>query len=685
MKITFNWLKKHMIFQEKNILSLLEDIEGVLIKLGLELESYQFIDPIFAMKISKCEKVPDTKLSLCEIEIPTFLRKFFKKDKISVICGAKNAREGIITAFCPPGTYLGPNLIEEKKIAGILSEGMFTGSESGIEELSEEGVYQFRDILLDITVPTNRWDLKNVRSLARNLCFFEIGILKDLPIKIINDLEFPFPVQNESNVLASFVCINNIQLSQEVISLMKSIKCESNLLQMLNDFVLLDIGHPIHIYDKNDISDISIEKSIPNFELETFAGKFITTGKELIIKSDNKIISVGGISGCKGYNSYTKDVVIESIYFDPDHISKVINDTSKIFSLGIDYNQATLPYICTLVNGGISNIHWSGQRINNKKTILFSNNFLYSQTGLSISLNKCKEILEKRGFICKIVKNRIPDAVTEKFEMEVISPSWRRDIEEPFSIAEEITKTIGYENIEKTLINTTLCSQIDFMSRIKLFLCDRGYTECITNPFSSKGSVIITNPIQSNKKYLRDDLIESLLEVATETFSKGEIFCRIFEIGKVYPSEEEQIAILACGSPRKNFYTSDKFSFFNFKELIYSMSYLIDIKETSVENNHIKFTNGFMKILPPIKLIKNAFYAQFSVKKANQIKIFPLRYNYKNISIDFSGKWQDLNNHLKSFSESCEFLLADVYKNVYTITIKYPYGYPIDEIIEKIK
>ena len=697
MKTTFNWLRKHMRFYETNPLEILKNIEKVFFSIGLELEKYSFINPIFALKITSCQAIENSdKLKLCIVETPFYLQHLIK-DRLHIVCGAHNAKSGLISALCPAGTKIPGGIIQNTKIRGVLSEGMFASSyeigesrehTAGIIELKEQGIYRFDDIVLEISIPTNRWDLKNVRCLARNLCYAGMGELYDLPVKNANQFAFPIKVENNINVLASFVCVKNVSIKQEIINLMSLIGSASNHLQVLNDFVMLDIGHPIHIYDKEKVSSVKISRREAGLKIKTLKDIFITTGEEVIIEDKDKIMSIGGIIGCQGYNKDTNNIIIEAVYFEPSDISRLITESAKIFSLGIDDNQPTLPYITTLLEGDISSIYWCGQKRNNQIPVIFSTDFFYTQTGIAISINKAKQILDQREFVCTPVKNQKKDEVTEKFELVVIAPSWRRDIKEQFSIAEEIIKHVGYETIQTESEPINVNAILDFHTRIRCFLCDKGYIECINNPFSTIGNTKIVNPMQKNKSYLRSNLLESLLETAQQTLSSGEIYCRLFEIGKIYPSEEEVIAIFACGDTKSNFYNRHEFSFFHFKELVYSLSSLISIKEIEIQQDKIILEDGFLQTIcdKRFNLVKTGFFAQVKLKASNIIKLPPRNYNYKNVSIKFVGNWKKLKSKMTELSPfPCEFLLSDLYNDIYTVIVKCLDIYCIDEIIEKIK
>ncbi len=438
MKITFDWLKDHLKtnFKEKNLLEQLTNI-------GLEVESVENFsvenEQFKIAKIIKTEKHPNAdRLKVCDVNIGD---KEFKK----VVCGAANAKEGLLTIYAPPGAIIPKNKtkLAIATIRGVTSYGMLcseselnlSDESDGIIELSikyekDIGKSYFsktKSKFIDLSVTPNRPDCLGVRGIARDLAASGFGKLVDYKQKKINSkikqtLKVRIHKEKEQGCSAFGSClIKNVKntespkwLKDKLISVGQ--KPISAIVDITN-YVMLDINRPLHAYDADKIEKgIIVRNSKFGEEFTALDNKNYKLENGMCVITDNKgVLGLGGIIGGirSGTELGTKNVLLESAYFDPKSIritSKKLNldtDAKFRFERGIDplsiedgLNKAA-SLIKETCGGEISKIDI--QKINTFKprNIIFELELFKKLSGFTISLKETIKILESLGFKIK--------------------------------------------------------------------------------------------------------------------------------------------------------------------------------------------------------------------------------------------------------------------------------------------
>lgn len=590
---TLNWLKRHINFYEEDTVSLLEKIEQTLTDKGIEVEEIKFKNPLIVVSINKIERKDGLKVAICQTKIPMHLKKYLPYDSevIQVLCGASNPRETLKVVLAPVGTEINGVEISHRQIRGLESHGMFCSwqeigeaiQNDGIIEsnLKEGSIFRLEDVCIRVSEPTNRWDLMSVRGVARELAHAGLGILQDLPCHV-GQFSMDIPIESSVDISASFFTVKNIVVLPEIKRLLGAIKeASSSDLKCLNDFVLLDVGHPIHIYDSENVRAISLKKAVKNEEHKTLKNLFTTNGDEILIYLNDEPACVGGIIGIQGFNETTQNVIIEAAYFRPENISSLCTKASKLFHLGIDSEQETLGYVGSLITGKISSVKKTHGHMETKDKIYLTYSQFLRTTQMSVSLEKISKSLKKYGFLTEVVRKKRDDSINDEYGVECIPPSWRTDVCIPEDLIEEILRIFGMDNYlnEKPLlkINTQLIYN-DLYEKTRNFLCAQGFTEMYNFPFASSGEIKILNALNSEKSFMRTSLLESLKNNCKETLAHGYDFCLLFEIGKVYPSEEIKLGILIKGEePREWNKTRRIYDFFFLKELLLKLGDFLEI------------------------------------------------------------------------------------------------------------
>ncbi len=588
MKITYDWLKDHL--QTKNsenqLLEKLTDI-GLEVE-GIENTSLDFEKFIIA-KIVKAEKHPNAdRLKVCDVDIG-------QKKIIKVVCGAINAREGLLTIYAPPGAIIPKNKMKlvVTQIRGVTSNGMLCSeSELNLSDeadgISELKYNQYKNKIgkkyfnknisniIDLSITPNRPDCLGIRGIARDLATAGFGKLKDskidkikpkgkqkISIKILKE-------KNQGCTIFGSCLLTNVQntespkwLKDKLISIDQ--KPISAIVDITN-YVMLDLNRPLHVYDADKIQKgIVVRNSKKGEKFKALDNKEYKLNDGMCVISDNAgVLGLGGIIGGtrSGTEFDTKNVLIESAYFNPKSIrktSKQLNidtDAKFRFERGIDplsIEQGLIKasnLIKEICGGEISKIDVQRVGKYKEKNINFEIELFDKISGFKISNKEISKILNDLGFEVKGDKNFLKLKV----------PSWRPDIEQPIDVVEELVRIYGYDKIKK-IDPVKIRSKSTLNKTQKLFhflqrsIATKGYQEAITWSFtdskindlfkSNIKNIEIINPISSDLNVLRNSIFSNLVIYLNKNLDRGIKDLSIFEIGPIFygsnPGDQETV------------------------------------------------------------------------------------------------------------------------------------------------
>ena len=591
MKITFEWLKDHLntnLKEEK----LLEQLTNV----GLEVESVENLskglDLFKVAKIVKTEKHPNAdRLKVCDVDIG-------EKELKKVVCGATNAREGLITIYAPPGAIVPKTKTKLviAKIRDVTSYGMLcseselnlSDESDGIIELSSSkyakkiGNSYFPKSnlnLIDLSITPNRPDCLGIRGIARDLAASGFGKLKDLKEKKIESKiksNLKVKINKEKNqgciVFGSRLITNvkNIESPQWLKDKLISIgqKPISAIVDITN-YVMFDINRPLHAYDADKIEKgIIVRNSKSGEEFTALDNKNYKLENNMCVISDDKgVLGLGGIIGGtrSGTEFDTKNILLESAYFEPRSIrntAKKLNidtDAKFRFERGIDpssiesgLNKAA-SLIKEICGGEVSKVDIQKVQTFKNKKIKFDPSLFEKISGFKISNKEMLKILEDLGFKSKKGK--------KYFELTV--PSWRPDISQEVDIVEELVRISGYDKIKtinpiKERNKPTLNQSQKLFHFLQRAVASKGYLEAITWSFTDKNyndhfkcdnqEIKIVNPISSELGVLRNSIFSNLIMYMGKNLDRGFKDISIFEIGPIFSgSNPGQQSTVICG------------------------------------------------------------------------------------------------------------------------------------------
>ncbi len=596
MIITISWLKEHL-KTKANEVKIIEQLTNI----GLEVENVKEnsgeLSDFKVAKILKVEKHPNAdKLKVCDVSLGD-------NKIIKVVCGASNARDGLVTIYAPPGAIIPKTKFQLKiaKIRGVESRGMLcsenelnlSDESEGIIELKnkdkEIGKSYFKtksEKALDISITPNRADCLGVRGIARDLASSGLGSFLKLKKKSLKQT-FSQPIKvsiiNDKNqgCLSFGSCyIKNIKnkespdwLKNKILAL--GLKPISAVVDITN-YVMFDLNRPLHAYDAKKIDKEIIVRN--SREGEQFRGLDHETYKlkkgMCVIADKSSILGLGGIiGGTKTSTEFdTKNILLESAYFLPSSIRKTarelnINTDAKYrFERGIDANsvkeglEVAAELIIKICGGSASKFVITGKVPQKNKFINFNIEKFKNLIGISISISEADKILSSLGFKVKKTKK----------SLKVEIPSWRPDILQEVDLIEELIRIKGFNNIqviepEKRRVKETLNFKQKLFHLSQRALASKGYIEAVTWSFTdsnidkqfSKGEkeIKIYNPISSDLDVLRRSIFSNLSIHLKKNQDRGYDDLSFFEIGPTFFGKnpgEQQIVVGGIKSGQMN-------------------------------------------------------------------------------------------------------------------------------------
>jgi len=588
MKITTNWLKEHLDtkLNENQIIDKLTDV-------GLEVEDVDSqsgeLDEFVIAKILKAEKHPDAdRLRVCDVDIGS-------DNPVKVVCGAPNAKEGLLTIYAPPGAVVPKNQMKlvVSKIRGVTSYGMLcseselnlSNESDGITELSSkkyekkigENYFPKNSVnVIDISITPNRADCLGVRGIARDLAAAGSGTLKKLKTEKLvqkNKQKVSIKIIKEKNqgCISFGSClitgVKNTEspdwLKKKIISLGQ--KPISAIVDITN-YVMIDLNRPLHAYDADKIDKgIIVRNSKKGEKFKALDEKDYNLEDGMCVITDaSGVLGLGGIIGGtrSGTELDTKNVLIESAYFNSRSIrktSKILNidtDAKFRFERGIDPLsieqglQRAAELIKKICGGEISK--FDIQKIENVKNsfVKFDMQLFEKITGFKIDQKEMIKILTNLGFEIKKQKKLLLLTV----------PTWRPDILQEVDIVEELVRIKGYDKIkmiepEKVRNKDTLNKTQRLFHFLQRAIASKGYLEAITWSFTdskinklfieSNKEIKIVNPISADLNVLRSSIFSNLIININKNLGRGFKDLSIFEIGPTFsgskPGEQQTV------------------------------------------------------------------------------------------------------------------------------------------------
>jgi phenylalanyl-tRNA synthetase beta chain len=577
MKTTLAWLKRHL-----ETAASLDEIVATLVMRGLEVDGIENrgknLEPFIVARVVSAEPHPNAdKLRLCRVDTGS--------ETVQVVCGAPNARAGLLGVFAPPGAAIPKTgmVLKQSTIRGQASNGMLCSAaelglsddHQGIIELPEglpvgqrfAAVMGLDDPVLDIKVTPNRADCLGVRGIARDLAASGLGRL--LPLDVT-----PVP--------GGFACPTAVHLAgpddkacplflgrlvrhvrngpsprwlQERLAAI-GLRPISALVDITN-LLTFDLDRPLHVFDADKLKgDLVVRGARPGESLAALNGRRYELEPGMtVIADDREVLSLGGVIGGEstGCTEATRNVYIEAALFDPVRTAatgrklQIQSDARYRFERGLD-PEFTRPgieiatrLVLELCGGEASEVAVSGKVPEWRRQYRFRPQRTLSLGGLEVPAAEQRRILAALG--CTVAE--------AEGALAVEPPSWRGDIEGEADLVEEVLRIHGYDRIpavplarEAVLPKPALSPVQRRRGFVRRTLAARGLVEAVTFSFMPRKlaelfgpapeSLRIVNPISADLDQMRPSILPNLLQAAQRNADRGQANAALFELGPQY-------------------------------------------------------------------------------------------------------------------------------------------------------
>lgn len=636
MKVLLSWLKEYV-----DIDVTPKELEEKLFSTGFEVESVEYlgenIEKIYVGQVTSIEKYEGTHLYICHIDCGE------QGHDHLILTGADNVFQGAKVPVCLVGAKL-PNGMEiaPRKMKDMMSYGMLcSGQELGLNKdwykgadvngiliLDEDApvgedirtYLGLDDYVFDISITANRPDCQSVVGIAREVAAF-LG-------KEIRNPDMSFTCDGTLNPEVS-VTVEDLELCPRYIShyvydvqykeaplwmKRRLIAVGHNAINAMVDitnYVLVEIGQPMHAFDRDTLagSSIIVRRAKQGEELVTLDGKPRVLGpNNLLICDKEKAVGLAGVMG--GLNSEitenTKEVLFEAALFRKDNVRKTArglglhSDAAARFEKGIDEYTVecgmarALNLVQTLGVAKVSSTHFdiSAGASREKRVIRVE----------AAKVNHVLGIQVPEEEMVRILKNLAFEVTLQDGVLTLAVPRYREDIESDQDIAEEVIREYGYDKVVPSFLGEALVTNGGLNQAqskelaIKNFLCTQGYYEIQTIAMTARAEldqfllpedakerrvIEILNPITENLSVMRTLMAPSMVRAIENNIKNGHEDLRFFELANVYlpkalplteaPDEVKTLCLGACGREE---------DFFTMKETLEKLAAFNDLKFT---------------------------------------------------------------------------------------------------------
>jgi phenylalanyl-tRNA synthetase beta chain len=599
MKFTLSWLKEHLATDEP-----LEKLADKLTMIGLEVESIEdkakALAPFTIARVISAEQHPNAdRLRVCMVDPGN------GGAPVQVVCGAPNARAGLVSVFSPPGTYIpGKDItLGIGTIRGVESRGMLCSAaelqisedHDGIMELPADaplGAPYARwaglgDPVLEINLTPNRQDCTGVHGIARDLSAADMGKFKDPGIKPIKG-EFPCPVKvtvEEPMLCPGFALrlvrgVKNGPSPEWLQKRLTSIGLRPiNALVDITNFMTYDRARPLHVFDAAKVKgNLTVRRARDGETLLALDGRSYTLDSHVcVIADDHGVESLAGIMGgeASGCSEATTDVLIESALWNEINIAQtgrklgINSDARYRFERGVDpafmvpgLEMATR-LVMEICGGAPSETVIVGKAFGDDRVIDFPLTEVKRLAGIDVPFPEMKLILSRLGFM---VAGSGP-------VVKVAVPSWRSDVHGKADIVEEIVRIFGVDKVPMTPFERgeeprkPVLKAIQLRTRrAKRALAARGMVEAVTWSFISRphaelfgggnSELALANPIASDLSDMRPSLLPGLVAAVQANSDRGFADVALFEVGQVFRGDQPEDQLTAASGVRHGFASS---------------------------------------------------------------------------------------------------------------------------------
>jgi phenylalanyl-tRNA synthetase beta chain len=610
MKFTLSWLKEHLDTDEP-----LDKLADKLTMIGLEVESIEdkakALAPFSIARVISAEQHPNAdRLRVCMVDTGD------GGAPVQVVCGAPNARTGMISVFSPPGTFIpGKNItLGVGTIRGVESRGMLCSAaelqisedHDGIMELPADapvgkGFAEWAglgDPVIEINLTPNRQDCTGVHGIARDLSAVDMGKFIDPAIKPVKG-EFPCPVKvtvEDEKLCPGFALrlvrgVKNGPSPEWLQKRLASIGLRPiNALVDITNFMTYDRARPLHVFDAKKVNgNLTVRRARDGESLLALDGRTYNLDPSIcVIADEHGVESLAGIMGgeTSGCDENTTDVLIESALWNEINIAQtgrklgINSDARYRFERGVDPAfmvpglELATKLVMEMCGGTPSENIVVGNPFGADRIIDFPLSEVKRLAGIEVPLVEARRILSHLGFMMAGSGPVVKVAV----------PSWRTDVSGKADLVEEIVRIVGVDKVPMTPFDRggdarkPVLTPIQLRTRrAKRALAARGMVEAVTWSFISKPhaelfdrdppvaalanrrghpELSLANPIASDMSDMRPSLLPGLVTAVQANINRGVLDVALFEVGQVFTSDAPEGQLTAAAGVRHGYASS---------------------------------------------------------------------------------------------------------------------------------
>lgn len=602
MKFPENWLRQHVRTDATR-----EELAATLTAIGLEVEEMEVLgdnlDGVIVARIVECAKHPEAdKLQVCKVDTGS--------EVLQIVCGAPNARPGLVAPLATIGTTVGTLVIKAAKLRGVDSNGMLCSAKelaldadaSGLLELPDDApvgtpladYLGLPDARIELKLTPNRADCFSVRGIAFDVaaaCGSDVVPFDATPMPALNDATMDVTLNAGSDV-PRFVgrVIEGIDAAKRTPIWMAERLRRSgirpiSLLVDVTQYVMLEIGQPMHAFDRGLLKGgIGVRRARAGETLKLLDGRDVSLDDQFLVVTDNdRAIALGGIMGGADtkVTDSTRNVFLEAAHWVPSAIIGrgrrlgLHTDAGHRFERGVDPElprqaiEIATRLIVELAGGAPGPVIEAvlPEYLAKPSPVVLRRARLARGLGTTVADNEVERILRALGL----------DVAAHAEGWSVTPPTRRFDIAIEEDLIEEIARIYGYDNIPATLPggHTRLAAptetQVD-AATARRHMASRDYLEAVNYAFvdeallaswhAHEGQVPLANPLSAELGVMRTQLLPGLVAALGRNVARQQHRVRLFEIGKVFharsmggddtahpksPLETSRIAAVACG------------------------------------------------------------------------------------------------------------------------------------------
>ena len=596
MKFSENWLRQHVKTDATR-----DELAATLTAIGLEVEDMtvlgESLDGVVVARIVECEKHPEAdRLQVCQVDAG-------QGSLLQIVCGAPNARPGLVAPLATIGTTVGDLTIKAAKLRGVDSNGMLCSAKelgldadaSGLLELPPDApigtpladYLSLPDASIELKLTPNRADCFSVRGIAFDVaaaCRGEVIAFDATPMPALNGVALPIEL-NAGSDAPRYVgrVIEGVDAARKTPVWMAERLRRSgirpvSLLVDVTQYVMLKVGQPMHAYDRDLLrGPIGVRRARAGESLKLLDGRDAGVDAEFLLITDaDRPVGLAGVMG--GFDTRvadaTKNVFLEAAHFAPSAIIGrgrklgLQTDAAHRFERGVDPElprqaiEIATRLVVEIAGGAPGPVVEAvlPEHLPQPQTIVLRRARLARVLGVTIADNEIERILRALGLA-------VEAAAADGWR--VTPPTRRFDLVIEEDLIEEVARIHGYDAIPTTLPAgvTRLAAPVETRvdeATVRRQLAARDYLEAINYAFidaavcaawnTEASAVPLANPLSAELGVMRTQLLPGLVAALARNTARQQSRMRLFELGKVFdasadgaPTETQRVAAVACG------------------------------------------------------------------------------------------------------------------------------------------